>query len=140
MIQIALQDFENAGSLPVSQFWGTDGITLIPSTLAKQITATNTHQIQARLEHILSARELWGLHPRQAAADDRSKLARTLLIRKLPQVFKGKAPAALTSPKEKLVCRSLTLGRLINTSRANWLKVFRSLLTTCSSKVPVPLM
>ena len=56
------------------------------------------------------------------------------------QACKGKAPAALTSPKEKLVCRSFTLGRLISTSRANWLKVFRSLLTTCSSNVPVPLM
>ena len=117
-----------------------DGDTLIPATLAKQITAFNTHQIQVRLVRILWARELWGLHPRQAATDDRFKLARALLIRKLPQVFKGKAPAALTSPKEKLVCRSFTLGRLINTSRANWLKVFRSLLTTCSSKVPVPLM
>ncbi len=63
MIQIALQDFENAGSLPVSQFCGTDGITLIPSTLAKQITAFNTHQIQVRLMRILWARELWGLNP-----------------------------------------------------------------------------
>jgi hypothetical protein len=52
----------------------------------------------------------------------------------------GMAPPALTSPNEKLVCRSFTLGRLISTSRANWLNEFRSRLTTCSSKVPVPLM
>jgi hypothetical protein len=50
------------------------------------------------------------------------------------------APPALTSPNEKLVCRSFTLGRLISTSRANWLNEFRSRLTTCNSKVPVPLM
>ena len=53
---------------------------------------------------------------------------------------KGSALLAFTSPREKLVCRSFTLGRLISTSRANWLKLLRSWLTTCSSKVPVPLM
>jgi len=40
-----------------------DGDTLIPATLAKQITAFNTHQIQVRLVRILWARELWGLNP-----------------------------------------------------------------------------
>src|SRR3990167_1910261 len=52
----------------------------------------------------------------------------------------GSAPADLTSPSEKLVCRSFTLGRLISTSRAKRLKWLRSGQTTCSSKVPEPLM
>ncbi|MCY1377907.1 hypothetical protein D9M69_655040 [compost metagenome] len=52
----------------------------------------------------------------------------------------GSALPDFTSPSEKLVCRSFTLGRLINTSRANWLKWLRSRLTTCSSNVPEPLM
>ena len=52
----------------------------------------------------------------------------------------GSAPPALTSPSEKLVCMSFTLGRLSNTSRANCEKLSRSRATTCSSNVPVPLM
>ena len=52
----------------------------------------------------------------------------------------GSAPLALTSPSEKLVCMSFTFGRFSSTSRANCEKLSRSRATTCSSKVPVPLM
>jgi hypothetical protein len=61
----------------------------------------------------------------------------------LHQAFRcpsGQLLPALTSPSEKLVWRSFTFGRLIRTRRANWEKASRSLHTTCSWKVPVPLM
>ncbi len=58
----------------------------------------------------------------------------------LSSCVSGSAPAAFTSPSEKLVCRSFTLGRCSRTSRANCEKASRSRATTCNSKVPVPLM
>ena len=57
-----------------------------------------------------------------------------------PKCPNGNTPLPFTSPNEKLVCKSFTLGKFISTCRANWLKVLRSRDTTCNSNVPVPLM
>ena len=46
----------------------------------------------------------------------------------------------LTSPSEKLVCMSFTLGKFSSTLRVNCEKLSRSLATTCSSNMPLPLM
>ncbi len=60
--------------------------------------------------------------------------------RQVDKCLSGQLLLAFTSPSEKLVWMSFTLGRLISTWRANWEKVSRSRETTCSSKVPAPLM
>lgn len=57
-----------------------------------------------------------------------------------PSWDSGSAWLDLISPSEKLVCMSFTLGRFSSVLRANCAKLSRSRATTCSSKVPVPLM
>lgn len=52
----------------------------------------------------------------------------------------GQLELAFTSPSENDVWMSFTFGRLISTCRANWENASRSRETTCSSKVPAPLM
>ena len=46
----------------------------------------------------------------------------------------------LTSPSEKLVCMSFTFGKFSSTVRVKCEKLSRSLATTCSSNMPLPLM
>lgn len=66
--------------------------------------------------------------PRGAAAQVPRVAAELVLL--LNRWDNGSALPDFTSPSEKLVCKSFTLGKLSSTSRANWLKWFRSRLTT----------
>ena len=52
----------------------------------------------------------------------------------------GSAAPAFTSPSEKLVCRSLTLGSVSSVSRHSLENASRSVAITCSSNVPEPEM
>jgi glutamate dehydrogenase (NAD(P)+) len=45
----SVQGFEHADRLPDAQFWGVDCDILIPAALEQQITASNAHQIRARM-------------------------------------------------------------------------------------------
>jgi len=83
-----------------------------------------------------------GLRPAAGALPEsaESYLIYSIYARTRARCVSGRAPLAFTSPSEKLVCMSFTLGRLSSTSRANNEKLSRSRATTCSSKVPVPLM
>ncbi len=52
----------------------------------------------------------------------------------------GSAAPALTSPSEKLVCRSFTCGKFNSTSSDSFENASRSVAITCSSNVPAPEM
>ena len=47
--QGSVKGFDAADSLPDAAFWGVDCDILIPAALEQQITATNAHQIKARM-------------------------------------------------------------------------------------------
>ena len=119
---------------------GNDVLLRDAGGMTPQQTVYSNARMRAEFGLGASGREAILRYPGAAAGGAlRERLSAPYLIR-VPRCDSGRALLAFTSPSEKLVCRSFTLGRLIRYLRANCEKLSRSRDTTCSSKVPAPLM